>query len=76
MNLGIFASLNNTNIAAKAGCEYIEQGLNGLVAKSENDMQQYLEELSKINLPCDAFNCFFPGTIRFGIKNPDYAQID
>ena len=61
--------LQSIPVIKKLGYDYVELGLSGLAALSEEQFQQVLKVLKDNNLPCEACNNFVPASVR--LTGPD-----
>ena len=61
--------LQSIPVMKKLGYDYVELGLSGLAALSEEQFQQVLKVLKDNNLPCEACNNFVPASVR--LTGPD-----
>ncbi len=76
MKLGICTSIENAAAVASAGCDYIEPALNALATLDETAFEAIREQYSALAVPAEAFNCFFPGSIRLTGPDVDFAAIE
>lgn len=75
IRLGIFTGLENAQIVAEAGFDYIETALNAVAAMSRDEFDLAREALARTGLPCEAVNCMLPGTMPVTGPNVDMEQV-
>ena len=75
MKLGICASPDQAGILSSAGYDYIEPALNAVAVLDEATFSRVRESYSALPVPAEAFNCFFPGSIRLTGPEVDYDEI-
>ena len=61
---------------AKAGFDYVEVALNGLAACSDEELGAFVEALRENNIPCEAANCLFPGSLKLCDESFDESAIE
>ena len=76
MRLGICTSIENAATVASAGYDYIEPALNAVSTLDEAAFDRIREQFASLPLPAEAFNCFFPGSIRLTGPDVDFASIE
>jgi D-psicose/D-tagatose/L-ribulose 3-epimerase len=64
LKLGVCTALENVKLLQNIGFEYIEMGLNGIAALSEEDFLVLKEKVVASSLKPYAFNVMLPGSIR------------
>ncbi len=64
MRLGICTSSANAETIARAGYDYIEPALNAVSEIADDAFAEVRATFDAMPLPAEAFNCFFPGSIR------------
>lgn len=62
-------------ILKKLGYDYVELGLAGLTALSEEQFQRVLDALKESGLPCEACNGFIPASVRVTGPQADKDKI-
>ena len=60
----------------QAGADYCEPTFRTLAADSKENIQQYLELIREIDMPCETANGMFPNEIPLVGPNVDYGRID
>ncbi|MFW6313061.1 MAG: sugar phosphate isomerase/epimerase family protein [Spirochaetota bacterium] len=76
MKLGICTTIENAATVASAGYDYIEPALNAVATLDETGFEGIREQFAALALPADAFNCFFPGSIRLTGPDVDFHSIE
>lgn len=61
---------------AKAGFDYVEVALNGLAACSDEELEAFVGALRENDIPCEAANCLFPGSIKLCDESFDESAIE
>jgi D-psicose/D-tagatose/L-ribulose 3-epimerase len=61
MELGICATLEESNLVKDIGYSYLELNIGEIAAKSENEYKAVKEFVTSLPVPVCAFNCLFPG---------------
>jgi len=61
-------------ILKELGFDYIETGLSGLYASSEQEIADFIGILNENKITCEAVNVFFPGDIALAGENADFAK--
>ena len=69
------AGIASIPIIKKIGYDYIELNLTNITALSDEDFQKLLDALKEHDLPCEACNVFFPGSLRLTGPNMDPEKI-
>ena len=61
-------------ILKELGFDYIETGLSGLYASSEQEIADFIGILNENKITCEAVNVFFPGDIALAGDNADFKK--
>lgn len=75
IKLGVCTGLENAQIVAEAGFDYIETALNAVAAMSQDKFDMAQKALARTGLPCEAVNCMLPGTLHVTGPNVDMEQV-
>ncbi len=59
-----FNDIKKIEICAKAGYDYVEVALNKYAVCTDEEYAAFRKALADNNIPCEAANCLFPGTIK------------
>jgi sugar phosphate isomerase/epimerase len=68
--------IKHVEILKKLGYDYIELGLFQMMDKTEDEVSEWVSELEKHSLPCEAMNCFVPGRIKLVGDDVDQVAVD
>ena len=61
-------------ILKQLGFDYVETGLSGLYASSEQEIADFIGALGENKLTCEAVNVFFPGDVALCGEDADFAR--
>ncbi len=77
IKIGLCGPWENSTMAKKAGCAYIEEGVAKILMpnKSDQEFNQHFEKLSSQPLPIESFNVFLPGEMHVVGENADHQTI-
>ena len=64
MKFGICTSIENINLLAEMGFDYIECGVSKLASLSEEEFASWKEQAEKASIPVSCFNVLFPKDIK------------
>ena len=64
MKFGICTSIENINLLAEMGFDYIECGVSKLASLSEEEFASWKGQAAKASIPVSCFNVLFPKTIK------------
>ena len=71
MRFGICTGPEHIAEAAALGYDYVELSLSGIMALDEEAFQNVKQELTNAGIRAEAFNVFFPGTLKLIEGTPD-----
>jgi len=77
IKIGLCGPWESSDVAKKAGCTYIEEGVAKILmpGKSDQEFNQQFEKFSSQPLPVESFNVFLPGEMCVVGENADHQTI-
>lgn len=75
MKIGVCGGIERIRGVAENGFDYIEGNFRWITCCSDDELDNYKNELKKYSVSCEAANCFFPGDMKITGENIDYDTI-
>ncbi|MBN2712494.1 MAG: sugar phosphate isomerase/epimerase [Planctomycetes bacterium] len=77
MQYGVCCGPDKAGMVAKAGYDYFEWSVGGLLKpqESETEFNKALEQVKVAPIPCPVVNCFIPGSLKITGPEVDFAAL-
>ena len=79
MKIGCTVGYKDTEkiaLCAKAGFDYVEVALNSFAVCTDEECESFKKALKENNIPCEAANCLFPGSIKLCAETLDEKAVE